>query len=80
MRTFDGADRMSTTARDEVCALVRDMPEARAEALLRVLRRLRSSGQARHWTELVGTISAEDAELMRQAIEEEFERIEAGDW
>lgn len=71
---------MSTDARDEVCALVRELPDARVEALLRMLRRLRRDGPAPHWSELVGTISPEDAELMRVAVEEEFERIEEGDW
>lgn len=71
---------MAVSAREEIRAIVEQMPDADVQALLRLLRRLAPPRDNADLMALAGTITAEDAELMRQAIEEEFERIEDDEW
>lgn len=64
-----------TDARKEICALLEQLPDENVEALLRVLRKLGTSRPIRRWSAAIGTVSNEDAELMRRAHDEDCEGI-----
>jgi len=67
---------VSTDVRAEIDSALDDLPEGNLRALLAVLRKMRSGPPPQRWSPAVGTVSRADAESMRQAIEEDCERIE----
>jgi len=72
--------QLETNARAEIRALLEELPDEDVEVVLTLVRRLGPHGRVRTLADLAGTISKEDAELMRQAIEDEFEKVEEDGW
>jgi hypothetical protein len=72
---------MTAALRDELLAALEGLPEGSLRALLQVLRQTRDGGgPIRRWSPAVGSLSDEDAEQMRQAIEEGCERVDPDEW
>jgi len=72
---------MTAALRDEFIAVLDTLPEDSLRALLEVLRQMRDGEKRiRRWSPAVGSISDEDAEQMRRAVEESCENIDPDSW
>lgn len=71
---------MSTATREQIDELLDGLPEENLRALLSVLHRLKDPSRLRRWSNVVGTLSDEDAEEMRRVIEEGCEQVDSGGW
>ncbi len=72
---------MTAELRDELIACASRLPEPRLRALISALKAalMSESESARYWSTVAGSISHEDAEQMRQAVED-CERVEPDGW
>jgi len=72
---------MTAALRDEFIAELEGLPENSLRALLEVLRHMRDGEKRiRRWSPAFGSISDEDAEQMRRAVEESCENIDPDGW
>ena len=71
---------MTTAYRDDICLELERLPEDNLRALLAALRLAVSAQPVRRWSSAVGTVSDEDAEQMRRAVEEGCEGVDADEW
>jgi hypothetical protein len=71
---------MAVSAREEIDAVLDELPDENLEVLLRVLRRLRRGEPLRRWSAAIGRLSETDAEDMLRAIEEGCERVDPESW
>ena len=75
---------MSTTIIDKVVEQLRELPDELQWRVLEFTRALAvstpSGTPGRELLRFVGTIPKESAEMIRQAIEEDCERIDADEW
>jgi len=71
---------MNADLRDRLNEALQRLPEEHLRALLEVIERAASHQPLRRWTPDTGGLSDEDADEMRRAIEEAFERVEPDAW
>ncbi len=71
---------MTAVDREELENLLDELPDGNIRALLEVLKRRDRREPLRRWSSAVGGISDGDAQEMRQAVEEECERIDPEGW
>lgn len=72
--------RVDADARERLNEALDRLPEGNLRALLDVLQRLEPHRPMRRWTPEIGGLSDEDADEMRRAIEDVFERVETDAW
>ena len=70
----------SVSYREEINSVLERLPEANLKALLRVLRNLPPDRPLRRWSIAAGSLSPQDAEEMRQAVEEGCEQVDPDSW
>jgi hypothetical protein len=72
---------MTTALREELLAELEGLSDGNLRALLQVPRGIRDDAEPiRRWSPAVGSLSDEDAEQMRRAIEEGCEGVDPDEW
>lgn len=75
---------MSHTIKDQVMEQLESLPEDLQRQVLRFVQALQSLARrgvsGKQLLQFAGAISADDLELMRQAIEQECEQVDANEW
>ncbi len=71
---------MESGYRDEINAVLEELPDDNLQALLNALRRLRRDRAIRRWSAAIGTLTEPEAAEMQRVIEEGCETIDPDSW